>query len=104
MNGDRVSASASESGSSGLQPDASLADMHVTGPSLSIANEFSEIVVRRVVTRNGARLLIESPRTGKWIMLCPLELESLTWQNTATFSALIGTPSAPLVSDDNSLA
>ena len=35
----------------------------------------------RVETRNGARLLIESPRSGQWIALCPLELEALTWQN-----------------------
>ena len=70
------------------------------GDPLSIGNEFSEIRVSRVETRNGARLLIESPRSGQWIALCPLELEALTWQNTATFSAMIGNPFGPLVTDD----
>lgn len=72
-----------------------------TGDRLSIGNEFSEIRVSRVETRNGARLLIESPRSGQWITLCPLELEALTWQNTATFSAMIGNPFGPLVAEDD---
>lgn len=70
------------------------------GEPLSIGNEFSEIRVSRVETRNGARLLVESPRSGQWIALCPLELEALTWQNTATFSAMIGNPYGPLVAED----
>jgi hypothetical protein len=70
------------------------------GEPLRIANEFSEIVVRRVDTRNGARLLIESPRSGQWVTLCPLELEALTWQSTATFSAMVGNPFGPLVPDE----
>lgn len=72
-----------------------------TGEPLRIANEFSEIVVRRVETRNGARLLIESPRSGQWVTLCPLELEALTWQGTATFSAMVGNPFGPLVAEDD---
>lgn len=67
------------------------------GPQIVVANEFSEVRVRRVDTRNGSRLLVESPRTGQWVTLCPLELEALTWQGPATFSAMIGTPNAPLV-------
>ena len=70
------------------------------GEPLSIGNEFSEIRVSRVETRNGSRLLIESPRSGQWVALCPLELEALTWQNTATFSAMIGNPFGPLVPED----
>jgi hypothetical protein len=70
------------------------------GEPLQIANEFSEIVVRRVDTRNGTRLLIESPRSGQWVTLCPLELEALTWQNTATFSAMVGNPFGPLLPDE----
>ncbi len=73
---------------------------HTTGKPLRIGNEFSEITVRRVETRNGARLLVESPKSGQWVSLCPLELEALTWQNTATFSAMIGHPFGPLVSED----
>lgn len=71
------------------------------GEPLQVANEFSEVVVRRVGSRNGTRLLIESPRSGQWVTLCPLELEALTWQNTATFSAMVGNPFGPLVTEDD---
>ncbi|QRP49469.1 hypothetical protein [Amycolatopsis sp. FDAARGOS 1241] len=70
---------------------------HTTGEVIRLGNEFAEIVVRRVETRNGARLLVESPKSGQWVALCPLELEALTWQNTETFSAMIGHPFGPLV-------
>lgn len=66
------------------------------GAEIVIANEFSEIRVAKVRTRNGSRLLIESPKSGQWIALCPLELESLTWQTTQTFSAMVGNPFRPL--------
>lgn len=66
------------------------------GEPLRIANEFSEIVVTRVETRNGTRLLIDSPKSGQWIALDPLELESLTWQTVHAFSAMIGSPYEPM--------
>ena len=72
----------------------------VTGAPISIGNEFAEVRVVRVETRNGARLLVESPKSGQWVALCPLELEALTWQNTATFSAMVGNPFGPLVPED----
>jgi len=71
-----------------------------TGVPLTLGNEFAEIRVSRVETRNGSRLLIESTRSGQWVALCPLELEALTWQNTATFSAMIGHPFGPLLEDE----
>jgi hypothetical protein len=74
---------------------------HTSGEPLSIGNEFAEVRVVRVETRNGSRLLIESPKAGQWIALCPVELEALTWQNTATFSAMIGKPFGPLMPDDD---
>jgi hypothetical protein len=67
------------------------------GAEIVIANEFSEIRVTKVRTRNGSRLLIESPKSGQWIALCPLELESLTWQSTQTFSAMVGKPFESLI-------
>lgn len=73
---------------------------HTSGEPIRIGNEFSEIQIRRVETRNGARLLIESPKSGQWVSLCPLELEALTWQNTATFSAMIGHPFGSLITED----
>jgi hypothetical protein len=69
--------------------------------SITVGNEFSEVRVRRLRTRNGSRLVIESPRTGDSISLCPLEAEALTRQNTATFSAMIAHPFGPLVADDD---
>lgn len=72
----------------------------VTGKPISISNEFAEVRVVRVETRNGSRLLIESPKSGQWVALCPLELEALTWQNTATFSAMVGNPFGPLMRED----
>ena len=69
------------------------------GEPIVVANEFSATEVHRVETRNGTRLLITSPRTGRWITLDALEVEALTWQNTATLEAMISNPNAPLVPD-----
>jgi hypothetical protein len=69
------------------------------GEPLTVANEFTEVVVRRVETRNGSRLLISAPRTGQWISLDALEVEALTWQNTRTLEAMVGNPYAPLLPD-----
>ena len=62
------------------------------GEEITVANEFAEIRVRKVETRNGAQLMIESPRSGQWVALCPLELEALTWQSDEVFSAMVGNP------------
>ncbi len=73
---------------------------HAIGDPIVVANEFAEVRVRLVETRNGARLLVESPKSGQWVALCPLEAEALTWQSTATFSAMIGNPYSSLVSEN----
>jgi hypothetical protein len=70
------------------------------GDPLSVANEFTEVVVRRVDTRNGSRLLISAPRSGEWITLDALEIEALTWQNPRTLAAMVGNSHAPLLPDD----
>lgn len=70
------------------------------GEPLTVANEFTEVVVRRVDTRNGSRLLIASPKSGRWITLDALEVEALTWQNACTLAAMVGTMNAPLLPDD----
>ena len=70
------------------------------GEPLTVANEFAEVVVRRVDTRNGSRLLISTPRTGRWISLDALEIEALTWQNPRTLAAMVGNARAPLLPDD----
>jgi hypothetical protein len=70
------------------------------GEALSVANEFTEVVVRRVDTRNGSRLLISAPKSGQWITLDALEVEALTWQNPRTLAAMVGNSSAPLLPDE----
>ena len=64
-------------------------------PVIELANEFTEVVVERVRTRNGARLRISVPSSGYQILLCPLELEALTWQDHELFSRLLQTPHGP---------
>ena len=59
---------------------------------VQIANEFALVKVRKVYTRNGERLEIEAPKLGLRIRLDALELESLTWQTTETFSKFLETP------------
>jgi hypothetical protein len=70
------------------------------GEPLAVANEFTEVVVRRVDTRNGSRLLISAPRTGHWISLDALEVEALTWQNARTLAAMVGNSYTPLLPDE----
>ena len=65
------------------------------GSEIRLANEFGEVVVERVRTRNGARLRISVPASGRSILLCPLELEALTWQDHDLFSRLLQTPHGP---------
>ena len=64
-------------------------------PVIRLGNEFTEVVVERVRTRNGARLRISVPSSGRQITLCPLELEALTWQGHDLFSSLLRTPHGP---------
>jgi hypothetical protein len=62
---------------------------------VAIANEFAQVTVCKVLTRNGERLEIRSPKLGRGIRLDPLELESLTWQTTETFSGFLQSPFGP---------
>ena len=62
---------------------------------VELANEYAAVQVRKVHTRNGVRLEIVSPHLGRAIRLCPLELESLTWQTHETFSEFLRTPFGP---------
>ena len=70
------------------------------GEPLTVANEFTEVVVRRVDTRNGSRLLISAPKSGQWISLDALEVEALTRQNARTLAAMVGNSGGPLLPDD----
>jgi hypothetical protein len=65
------------------------------GDDLHLANEFAEVRVRKVHTRNGVRLEIVAPKLGRRVHLDPVELESLTWQTHETFSSFLRTPFGP---------
>ena len=60
--------------------------------AIELANEFATVLVRRVRTRNGVRLEIESPRQGSLIRLDPLELEALSGQDPELFTQLLQDP------------
>lgn len=65
------------------------------GPVLIVVNEFADVRIRRVHTRNGQRLEITSPRRGTTVLLDAVELECLTWQPPETFSDLLARRPAP---------
>jgi hypothetical protein len=69
-------------------------DEHTTA-AMELANEFALVRVRKVLTRNGVRLEISSPRLGYSIRLDPLALESLTWQTSDTFTRFLEDPYGP---------
>ncbi len=62
---------------------------------IRLGNEFTEVVVEQVQTRNGVRLRIRVPASGREILLCPLELEALAWQDHDLFTQLLATPHGP---------
>lgn len=62
-----------------------------------MGNEFAEIKISHVRSRNGSRLLIHNMKSGAEISICPLALESLTWQTSELFTALLSTPYGPEV-------
>jgi hypothetical protein len=65
------------------------------GDEVEVANEFAQVRLCKVLTRNGERLEIRSPKLGRGIRLDPLELESLTWQTTETFAGFLEEPFGP---------
>lgn len=60
-----------------------------TGPWTGIGNEFTGVQVRKVWTRNGERLEVRVPRSGRYILLDPMQLEVVAEQNPEFFTDLI---------------
>jgi hypothetical protein len=54
-----------------------------------IANEFADVVIRKVETRNGMRLDIWSPRRGSRVQLDAVALDCLSYQEPELISQLI---------------
>jgi hypothetical protein len=63
---------------------------------VEIGNEFASVCVRKVLTRNGARLEVSSPRRNLNVYLDSTVLEALTWQTPESLSILLETPLQPL--------
>lgn len=68
---------------------------------ITLANEFTQVTVRRVDTRNGSRLLITADKSGRSISLDALEVEALTRQNARTLTAMVGNVDGPLLPDED---
>ena len=64
------------------------------GP-IVVANEFADVVVRKVMTRNGVRLELWSPRRGTCIRFDAVALDVLSYQEPEFITDLLSrTPSA----------
>ncbi|HEX6522278.1 MAG TPA: hypothetical protein VF070_20070 [Streptosporangiaceae bacterium] len=79
----RDAAGARDAGTAGAR------DVGAEGEPIIIANEFVDVEVRRVHTRNGVRLEIHSPRRGTTIRLDAMILDALTWQQPEIFSEML---------------
>lgn len=64
-------------------------------PTITIANEFAEVHIRKVFTRNGERLEIDAFRRNSRIQLDAVELESLSWQSHDAISKLLAASIGP---------
>ncbi|MEW6635323.1 MAG: dihydrodiol dehydrogenase [Actinomycetota bacterium] len=62
---------------------------------IEISNEFATALVRKVQTKNGARLEIFAPKMGHRVYLDSILLESLSWQTPETLSRLLESPFGP---------
>ena len=60
----------------------------VPGPIL-VTNEFADVVVTQVRTRNGVRLDIWSPRRGSRVQLDAVTLDCLSYQPAETFTEML---------------
>lgn len=58
------------------------------GPII-IANEFADVVVRKVETRNGVRLELWSPRRGSCIHLDAVALDAISYQEPEFITDLL---------------
>jgi hypothetical protein len=61
----------------------------------SVDNEFAGVRVRKIRTRNGERLEIQSAKLEYTIRLDALALEGLSWQDPETISGYLETPFGP---------
>lgn len=59
------------------------------GEPIGVANEFTGVVVQKVLTRNGERLAVVTPRHGYRVLLDAMQLEIISTLGPEDFSELI---------------
>lgn len=69
--------------------DPQLTNSRCDQPEITIGNEFADVVVRKVLTGNGARLEIYAPRRKTSILLDAVALDCLTWQAPELITRLL---------------
>ena len=71
--------------------DATAADPTVepVGEPIGIANEFTGVVIRKVLTRNGERLEVVTPKSGYRVLLDAMQLEIISTLTPEAFTELI---------------
>ena len=70
------------------------ADGGESGP-IVIANEFADVVVRKIETRNGMRLDIWSPRRGTRVLLDAVALDCLSFQEPDLITEMLARRPSP---------
>ncbi len=58
---------------------------------ISVANEFTGVTVRKVLTRNGERLELYVPKTGRRVLLDAMQLEIIAAQDPERYTELFRT-------------
>lgn len=59
------------------------------GEPIGIANEFTGVYVRKVLTRNGERLEVTTPKSGYRVLLDAMQLEIISTLKPEAFTELI---------------
>lgn len=59
------------------------------GDPIGIANEFTGVLVRKMLTRNGERLEVTTPKSGHRVLLDAMQLEIISTLKPEAFTELI---------------
>jgi hypothetical protein len=70
-------------------------DPEEASETLGVTNEFAEAHIQHQRVDGDDRVQITAPKLGYQVVLTPTELESVTWQDTKTFTDFLETPFGP---------
>lgn len=59
------------------------------GEPIGIANEFTGVVIRKMLTRNGERLEVTTPKSGHRVLLDAMQLEIISTLTPDAFTEMI---------------